>query len=70
MAVRSREHSTEDSEKRTRRGGGTLAEVEERSPRNEAGSRRDWEARDRGNESHPRCYEEVAVVRGEGEEWW
>lgn len=49
---------------RTRRGGGTFAEVEERSPRSEAGSRRDWEARDRGNESHPRRCERVAEARG------
>lgn len=41
MAVRSREHPTMNSERRTRRGGGTFAEVEERSPRSEAGSRRD-----------------------------
>jgi len=42
IADRSREHPTEDSEeRRTRRGEDTFAEVEERSARNEAGSRRD-----------------------------
>lgn len=63
MAVRSREHPTTNSERRTRRGGGTFAKVEERSPRSEAGSRRDWETRDRGNESHPRRCERVAETR-------